>query len=203
VGNLATAAQVQAFKTLGTDSGAATRLAACLAAASEWLGGEHGEIGFPLALTTGSVRLNGSGSRVLSFKFWPIVSVSNLLVCGQSWSVLTESGADTQQDAFLPNDSSKLFARYRPFPSGIANVSATVTRGIVDTTSETTIQNTSPADVVQVVVMLTHLLMIESVRIGEGSLTLGPEQVQTVARQARADYEFIDKLIVRYGLKVM
>lgn len=183
-------AYVTAFKTVGTDPAVTARLTSCLLAASAYM---ESRIGRALDQQTYTKRLNGNGSPVLLLPFWPATAITNLTVDGSAWSVMLDADADTGQDCVLDAAGRMLEARRWRFPMGYGNVQLTWTAGFAATLTPKTTSN-FPEDIQQATALVTHLMMIETDRIGEGSLTLGPEQVQNITRNPD-DYKTIEQAI--------
>ncbi len=186
---LTSTTRVTTLKTVGTDPAVVARLSDCLAAASAYM---EKRIGRLLGQATYTKRLDGLGVPVLVLPYWPATAVANLAVNGAAWTVMLDTDADTGQQCTLDGSARMLLARYCPFPRGFGNVQVTWTAGF-QVSSDPTISY-FPDDIQQATAMVTHLLLLENVRIGEGSLTLGPEQVQNIARNPD-DYKFIESVI--------
>jgi hypothetical protein len=194
---LTTVARVTTFKTLGTDPVTIARLTGCIAAASAYM---ERRIGRPLGIATYMHRLSGNGTPALRLPAYPVTAVASVVVCGQPWVVMLDTDAELGQDCILDDAGRMLLARSWPWPRGIGNIQVTYTAGLGTYTPPSAgppivaEASTFPDDIQHATVLVTHLLMIETDRIGEGALTLGPEQVQNLARDPK-DYDFIEKTI--------
>ncbi len=183
-------AYVTAFRTVGTDPAITARLTSCLLAASAYM---ESRIGRSLALATYTKRLNGNGSPVILLPYWPATAITNLTVDGAAWTVMLDADADTGQDCVLDAAGRMLQARQWVFPMGFGNVQLTWTAGFAPTADPAATSN-FPEDIQQATAMITQLMLLENIRVGEGSLTLGPEQVQNLARNPD-DYKTIEQAI--------
>lgn len=183
---LATIAQAKAWKPV--TSAEEARLTVCLDAASAFI---EKAVGRPLASASYTRRLSGDGSPLLLLPHWPITAVTTLEVEGIAWEVLTDSGTDTAQSAYLPTHGLWLEARDDVWPEGSGNIKVVYTAGYT----------TIPMDLVQACIMIAFLLFIEEGRIGDGALTLGPQNLQSVVRNP-ADYELIKNTLFYHGRRL-
>ncbi len=186
-------AYVKAFKTVGTDPDVLARLTASLLAASAYM---EARIGRSLAQQTYTLRLDGTGTPALMLPYWPATNVTNLTVNGAAWTVMLDADADTGQECFLDATGRLLRARSWVFPRGYGNVQLTFTAGFAATSDPTATSN-FPEDVQQATAMVTQLMMLENVRIGEGALRLGDMDIQSIARNPD-DYKTIEQTIARW-----
>lgn len=189
---LTSTTRVTTLKPVGTDPAVIARLSDCLAAASAYM---EKRIGRLLGQATYTKRLDGNGTPVLVLPYWPATAITNLTVNGGAWTVMLDADTDTGQQCTIDGSGRMLLARSYPFPRGIGNVQVTWTAGF-QISSDPTVSY-FPDDIQQATAMVTHLLLLENVRIGEGSLTLGPEQVQNIARNPD-DYKFIESVIAHW-----
>lgn len=145
-------------------------------------------VGRALTLQAYTKTLSGDGAPLLLLPHWPIVSVTSLSVDGDAWDVLASGSEHDGEEAFLPEHGLWLEAVDGAFPRGTANVLIAYTAGY----------QVIPEDLQLAVAMLTHLLLVERGRIGDGAKTLGPENIQTIVRNPK-DYEFIRRTIRRHA----
>ncbi|MDD2857786.1 MAG: hypothetical protein PHU75_03840 [Candidatus Nanopelagicales bacterium] len=179
---LTTTARIELFRPIGS---ATAKAAQCQAAAEAWV---TGQLGFdPNALSRTEIT-TGDGSRVLRVTAWPVTAVTALTVDGAAWSVLAQSGTyDGSQQAIIDRSGKWIEALgLYVFPVGTI-ISNTYTAGYA----------TIPDDLQQVAVMATWLALEESNRLGMTGKSIGPEQVNSLARNSK-DYEFMHDTIQRY-----
>lgn len=156
----------------------------CMDAADAFL---KRRIGYEIESASYTERLSGSGTAVLKPRRWPITAVTSLTVDEDSWDTLLYSDTtDSDEETFLPEHGKWLEARFGSvFTAGVGNILIVYTGGYT----------TIPEDLKLAAVLLTHLLLAERTKLGEGSRTQGPESIQQILRNAERDYQFIGDVI--------
>ena len=171
--------------TLGTQ-----RATDCLTAASLWLSRQA-----PIGEVTEFDIWTQADGRVLPVPLKPIISVDGLTVDGLAWTVLDAGDSDAGQWAVI--DASRFFiaSRFGRFPAGVGNIRLEYTGGF-DTTpdKDTGLLTGVPDDVQQAVAMLAGILIEETNRLGITAKSLGPENVNMIARNVK-DYGFLQAVV--------
>lgn len=180
---LATLADVLNFKPIEGDK-SLLRVLLALRAVDAWA---RIQIGEDPEIASQTERASGGGgyASLLYLKRWPILSVSALDVAGSTWTLLSESGADSGQQAMIGDGGLWLESRFEPWPAGKKNIQVTYSAGF------------SAAELYQVkvaVCMGAHLLLNESNFIGLGQRTIGEMQVQQIVRNSK-DYQFMTEAL--------
>ncbi len=182
---LADSARLEAFWAGSTATGAPWDYA--LAAATEYL---QTQIGRDIVTTTYTNEMyRGDGTAILRLNNWPIQSVTSLTVGGETWTVLGPTyAADSGQTAFVPSTGSWLEARG----------TKVFTEGSLVVVSYVAGFDTVPDDLQMCCCMIARLLLEERNRLGMTAKSLGPEQINMIARNAN-DYQFIKDTIDYYA----
>ena len=182
---ITTIERLEAFWPGSTSAG--TAAANALAAATEYI---QTQTGRDIVTTTYTNEMyRGDGTALLRLNNWPIQSISSLTVGGVTWSVLGPTyAADTGQQAFVPSTGSWLEARGSYLFTEDSIVVASYMAGY----------SPVPEDLQQVCAMLARLVLEERNRLGITTKSLGPEQINMVARNSD-DYQFIKDTLDYYA----
>ena len=165
------------------------RANAALGMASAWF---EGQVGHAILQATYAWNLNGSGSRDLSVPVRPIITVNSLTVGGFSWAVMMPGDADTTQEAVLAPNGNYLIARQIPWPKGWGNVLLNADAGYA----------TVPDDVAYAVALFAGVLCNESMALGFGGETLGPEHINSLARNPK-DYDAVMNTLQNFRVRAL
>ena len=149
--------------------------------------------GIPTPQTTARTERYSGGSAIISPRAKPVATVTSLTVDGASWDVLTDTGTDTGQPAYLQSDGLAIRARWPgSFPRGTGNI-VLVYSGLLDVAAAS-----MPSDLQWCVHVLTQVCLAERNRAGMTGKSLGPEKISQLAR-AMTDYPAILAILNKYG----
>jgi hypothetical protein len=150
------------------------------------------KIGFhPASVSTQNERTEGNGRSLLPLKRWPITACPQIIIEGTTYDVLGPASATDGGQLFtISSDGFFLQARR----GGIFKDEASIL--VPSYTAGWDADGIE--DLVLVGVMLVHLLLQEVSLIGQGAVTIGSQQIQTVVRNSK-DYQFITETIDRYA----
>jgi hypothetical protein len=191
---LTTLEKVREFKSVVGSAQAV--LEGCLSAADAWLKGQIGqELEAPVdaqgAPVDSTVILSGNGGLMLRLPQRPVRAVSSVSVDGATYSVLAPDATADGQQPIMYTTSGNLMGRGGfVFPWGVGNVFVRYQYGYL--------ADHIPYDLQQAEIILAHLLFEERNRVGVSNKTLGPEQVNEVARKLD-DYDVVSQVIQKYG----
>jgi hypothetical protein len=180
---LITATELDQFRQ--TPPSAADLVTACIGAAEAWM---IGRLGYdPAATTYTGAYYMGNGTPLLRLTGRPITAVTSLTMDSETLTVLAQGGTDSGQPVLIPAHGKWLRYRGGLFTNG-STIKITYAAGYA----------TIPAGLKLATCILTWIVLEERNRVGMAGKSIGPEQINQLARQS-SDYGFVEATIDQYA----